>query len=99
MRHCRLKSKQASLANKSATELRTTEGIYRVTISDSNWHVIKVHCQFVLTDSILYMSNNGADHLPDGYAHYVRNLLVTNAVGDTVRFEKLSAAKWIIRWL
>lgn len=73
------------------------QATYTVAVSEGNRRLARVHCQLTLQDDVLYMNDNGAGHIPDGYAHFVRNLSVTDTLGNAAVIDSIDRARWKVR--
>lgn len=70
---------------------------YTVTISNDNWRLARVECKLTPHDGVLYMNNTGAQHLENGYAQFVRNLVATSAKGRALPIEEHGNARWKVQ--
>jgi predicted metalloprotease with PDZ domain len=70
------------------------QAMYSVTIPENNWRIAKVSCQIMLKNGLLYMNNEGAEDVPNGYAHFIQNLNISDTTGSPLPVEDLGGARW-----
>lgn len=70
--------------------------IYTVTVPAYDNRVVAVQAHIVLADSLLLMYPEGADHVPDSWATYVRDLTATDDVGRPVTLRASGRAQWVV---
>lgn len=71
--------------------------VYKVTISEENWRKAVVSCRLVTGDALsLWMNNNGAPRVSNGYAFFVRNLTAVDSFGNAVPIKDFGQARWKI---
>ncbi|MGK2935243.1 MAG: hypothetical protein ACSLFE_08410 [Gemmatimonadaceae bacterium] len=89
---------QAGSAPGAAVNLgeRTDTTIYTVTVPAYDNRSIRVRAHIVLADSLLLMYPEGADHVPDGWATYVRDLTATDDKGRPVALRASGPAQWVV---
>lgn len=69
---------------------------YRVEIPAHDRRLANVEARIELTDSVLMMYPEGADHLPRGWSTYLRGLSVTTDAGQPVRLRRSGRDRWIV---
>lgn len=74
--------------NKKATS-------YSITFDEDNKKLVKIKANFVVKDSILYMSG-GASNLPKRWATFVHDVSLTNKFGQPIKIEEQEGAEWKI---
>jgi RNA polymerase sigma factor (sigma-70 family) len=75
---------------------------YTVAITADEPRVANVCCVLTMKEDsdeaiLLYMNNNGASDLPNGYAHYLRDITASDAEGNKLPIEELGDARWAIK--
>lgn len=86
-------------SKQSATDLRSNNqqnsiGKYRVSVKESSPLLADVEAEISVKDGHLFMASWGADHLPNGWASFVKNLRVTDNAGKDVAFESKPNGAW-----
>lgn len=76
-----------------AAETQTVAGKYTVTVSDGPLSA-SVHAQIPVKDGRLFMATWGADHLPEGWATFVRNFQVRDKTNRVVPYESKPNGGW-----
>lgn len=84
---CTSKTNKADQHNKGIT--------YSIAFESETVKVAKVTMDFILEDSILYMSH-GANNLEKRWATFVHNIEAINHKGELVKLEEMEDAKWKI---
>lgn len=69
---------------------------YTVTLREYDKRLIRVDAHVVLTDSVLLMYPEGASHLPDGWATFIRDLVATDDSGARVNLKYVGNGQWIV---
>jgi predicted metalloprotease with PDZ domain len=69
---------------------------YTVTVAAYDNRVVAVRAHIVLADSLLLMYPEGADHVPDSWATYIRDLTATDDAGHPVTLRASGAARWVV---
>lgn len=70
--------------------------VYTIRIAGYDNRSVEVSAHFVLADSLLLMYPEGADHVPESWATYVRNLAATDDAGRPVSLRYLGHAQWSV---
>ena len=69
---------------------------YTVTIPEYDRRLARVEARIELTDTLLVMYPKGAEHLPQGWATYVRGLTATDDAGRAVRLRARGPGRWSV---
>jgi predicted metalloprotease with PDZ domain len=69
---------------------------YTVTIPPYDRRLVRIEARIELTDSVLLMYPEGADHVPESWATYVRGLAATDDAGRAVALRYLGGARWSV---
>ncbi len=77
-----------------ATETRAATPVYTLSIPDDNPHLVKVNATFTLEQDELFMTSEGAEHLPNHWATFVQNMELTDAAGKDILFEAIKPDHW-----
>lgn len=67
---------------------------YRISFNESNPLLASVEAEITVADGRIFMAPWGADHLPNGWASFVKNLLITDRAGKSVNFESKPNGAW-----
>jgi len=70
--------------------------VYTMKIAGYDNRTIVVQAHIVLADSLLLMYPDGADHVPESWATYLRNLTATDDAGRPVPLRYLGKAQWSV---
>ncbi|MEO5581013.1 MAG: hypothetical protein ABIR58_10165 [Gemmatimonadaceae bacterium] len=70
--------------------------VYTMKMAGYDNRTIAVQAHLVLADSLLLMYPEGADHLPESWATYVRDLTATDETGHPVPLRYLGHAQWSV---
>lgn len=73
---------------------RKVTGNYRIRFAENNALLAYVEAEIAVKDGRLYMAAWGADHLPNGWASFVKNLRVTDSAGKVVNYESKQGGAW-----
>ena len=65
---------------------------YKVTIPEANPRIALIEAHFTLQDNLLYMSDDGP--MPERWPNYVRNLELTDSLGNIIATERSSDGQW-----
>jgi predicted metalloprotease with PDZ domain len=69
---------------------------YVVRIAAWDRRLVNVEARIELTDSLLVMYPEGADHVPNGWATFVRELVATDDAGRRIRLRDLGKGRWSV---
>ena len=69
---------------------------YTVTIPPYDRRLVRIDARIELTDSVLLMYPEGADHVPESWATYVRGLAATDDGGRAIALRYLGGARWSV---
>lgn len=69
---------------------------YTLTLSETNRRLVKVEARLPVQGGTLMMHPAGANHLPDGWAAFVRNLTAKNESGQIIQLQAAGKARWQI---
>jgi len=67
---------------------------YTVTVPEQDKRLARIEARFPLNGDILLMYPEGATHLPDGWATFVRSLVARNDAGTVIPLQYLGQARW-----
>ncbi len=77
------------------TELpQKVAGKYRISFNENNPLLANIEAQIAVKDGHIFMASWGADHFPNGWASFVKNLRVTDKSGKDVGFESKPNGAW-----
>ncbi|HEX8393090.1 MAG TPA: hypothetical protein VF665_12170 [Longimicrobium sp.] len=69
---------------------------YTVSIAPHDNRSVRVHARIPLTDSVLLMYPDGANHLADGWSTFVRGLRATDDAGRAVPLRRRGRDEWAV---
>lgn len=69
---------------------------YIVSMASHDRRSVRVRAHIVLTDTLLLMYPEGADHVPDSWATFVRDLVATDGAGNVLPLRSLGHAQWSV---
>lgn len=93
---CSLPVLLPTLPRQAAAQPGQSGTSYMVTIPDYDRRLVHVQARLELTDSMLVMYHTGAEHLPQGWATYVRDLVATDDAGRAIRLRARGPGRWSI---
>jgi predicted metalloprotease with PDZ domain len=67
---------------------------YRIRFDESNPLLANVEAEIAVKDGHLSMAEWGADHFPNGWASFVKNLRVTDSAGKVINYESKPNGAW-----
>jgi predicted metalloprotease with PDZ domain len=73
-----------------------SETHYTIQIESNNSKRAKVELTFTVKDSLLYMSDIGANQFPKRWANFVHDLKAESKDGKTLKIEEMAGAQWKI---
>jgi predicted metalloprotease with PDZ domain len=83
-----------SAADSRSINQQKTYAKYRVSIKESNPLMADIEAEITVKDGRLFMAAWGADHLPNGWASFVRNLRIHDGTGKTISLESKPNGVW-----
>ena len=79
-----------------AAQTQESTAQYRIRIGDNNPLVAFIEAQLPVTNGRLFMASWGADHLPAGWATFVRNFKVSDESNHQLSFDSKPNGAWQI---
>lgn len=83
-------------AAQSPTRLAGAGTWYVVRMAEYDRRLVNVEARIELTDSVLTMYPEGADHVPQGWATFLRGLQATDDAGRRIRLRDLGKGRWVV---
>ncbi|MDB4908886.1 MAG: hypothetical protein JWO05_3670 [Gemmatimonadetes bacterium] len=74
--------------------MNATNATYRITVPSANPAAIHVEAEFTVRDGRVFMDSIQAQHLPRGWATFVRDLVMEDSSGRPLPFVEVDSAAW-----
>jgi predicted metalloprotease with PDZ domain len=69
---------------------------YTIRVPEYDKRIVEVDAHVVLADSVLLMYPEGANHVPHGWATYVRGLTASDDSGRVVSLRSVGPGQWVV---
>ena len=69
---------------------------YTITVLEQDKRLAKIEARLTIENNILLMYPEGAEHLPDGWATFVRGLIAKDDAGNIISLQYLGKSQWTV---